>query len=185
MKKTQKAFVFSMALTAIMGLSATSVFAHHGGGGCHGGYYGGYYNTRSNYSNPNYYNYNPYVQPQSAPQATSQPIQQDTQTPIIVNVSPEVKEVNSNEEKNNSNEKVVVQEIVNENEALAAQKIAEAKENAAQPVAQAEAVNNTIPTPAPAQSYVCPNGNALCNQYGYCINNGYCGNGYCGRYIYQ
>lgn len=203
MKRLKKIIVFSMAVSSIMAVSATSAFAHHGGGhgGCRGGRYG--YYAQSSYSCP-YGNYtcnqqgycidhnaqyyqsaNPNVYAQSASNqaipAQPAPVQQEVVQPVDQNAilaqQPTTEQPDT--------QAVINIDVPIENRASVEaelKKILEA--NKAIEAANAAIANQTATQPTQPSTYVCPNGNAICNQYGYCINNGYCGGGYCGSYGY-
>lgn len=193
MKRLKKIIVFSMAVSSIMAVSATSAFAHHGGGhgGCRGGGYGYNYYAQSSYScpygnytcnqqgycidhNAQYYqsaNPNVYAQP-----ATTQPapVQQEVVQPVEQNTAP-AQPLQANTEQPDTQAVINIDVPIENRASVEAElkKILEA--NKAIEAANAAIANQTATQPTQSSTYVCPNGNAICNQYGYCINNGYCG----------
>lgn len=205
MKGLKKIIVFSMAVSSIMAVSATSAFAHHGGGhgGCRGGGYGYNYYAQSSYScpygnytcnqqgycidhNAQYYQYanpNVYAQPANQPvpaqPATTQPAQQEVAQPI--DTAP-AQPLQANTEQPDT-QAIINSDVPIENRASVEaelKKILEA--NKTIEAANAAIANQTATQPTQPSTYVCPNGNPICNQYGYCINNGYCGGYGCGGY---
>lgn len=164
MKKTKKVVLFITVMTSVMLMSFTSAFAHCGGGRGRGYYRSNY--SASSYScpygnaicNQNGYciDHSQYYTNNVAPATVPQNTVPATNNELTIAT------VNNNVSDNTIVEEPVIKEILN------------------------TAVPNTVVpnTVVPNTAYVCPYGNAICNEYGYCINNGYCnGGGYgCARY---
>jgi len=164
MKGFKKLAVVTMAISSVMAVSATNAFAHHGGwhhnGGCGNGYYQSSYscpygNATCNQQgycinhNLQYYNSSNYTAP-----ANTQ--QQSISTDELIKILEQLIDA-----KNTSSVENELKKIIEANKVI-------------------EATNAAIPQATQtSQPYVCPYGNELCNQYGYCIEGCQGCQGYC------
>ncbi len=158
MKGFKKLTVLTVAMSSIMAVSATSAFAHHGGGHHNGGCGNGYY--QSSYSCPYgnatcnqqgycidhrqyYYNNN------TAPANTQQ---QSISTDELVKILEQLIDAKNTSSLENDLKKIIEANRI----AIGTTDATVTKDN--------------------TQVYVCPYGNTNCNQYGYCIEGcqGYC-----------
>lgn len=173
--KTKRSAAFIMALSAVMLMGSTSVFAHgHGGSHRRATYnntvassyscpYGNATCNQSGYCSVNHYNQYSNVQTTVTPVVVTQ-----TEIPVATEAKDTV--VNN----------VPIETIVKDTTPVTTVPAATLTPATVVP-ATTTATVATTPTPVYTPPYVCPYGNASCNQAGYCINNGNCygyGNGY-------
>lgn len=176
--KKPKLLKFIFALAAIMALSCTSVFAHCGGGRHHGYYNNGYYNN-------GYYNNTRNVNTFSCPYGNS--ICNNQGYCIDHSYSCPYGYAVCNNQGYCINHDYIFQQQLQQ---LQQQEQQQATQTAPMIVETQQPTTPNVAeltTTQPTQAYVCPYGNEICNQYGYCIGScgayGGCGRG-CARYYY-
>lgn len=160
MKRLKKMVAVTMAISSIMAVSATNVFAHHGGGHHNGGCGSGYY-YQSSYSCP----YGNSVC--------------NRQGYCIDHYAQYYNNNNYVAPANTQQQSISTDELIKILEQLINAKSSASIEDELKKIVEANKVIEATNAAITPQAYVCPYGNELCNQYGYCVEGcqgcpGYC-----------